>query len=221
MTQVSSKGPVGDSGYTVRQGDCVESIAEAHGLLWQCVWNAPENANLKSARKNPNLLLPRDKVFLPEKDPAPQDCATDSKHRFLRKGVPSELRVIIRCAGTPIKDTPYSMNIDGVFVDGQTDAEGKVVQKISPGAKKCSLTVGNDPDKIEYELYMGKLDPVSELTGVQDRLINLGYDTSESRGDSCSATTGAICTFQSKAELPVNGEADQATVDALQDSYGS
>lgn len=221
MPQANNTGPIGNSGHAVKKGDCIESIAEEYGIFWRTIWDAPENAKLKSARENPNALLPGDKVFIPEKDSGGEDCATDSKHRFLRKGVPSELRLILRCAGKPVKDTPYSMNIDGVFTDGKTDADGKIIQKISPSAKKCEISVGSDPDIIEYELYLGKLDPLSELTGVQDRLINLGYDTSECRGESCTATAGAIRAFQGKAELSVTGEADQATADALKDAYGS
>jgi N-acetylmuramoyl-L-alanine amidase len=220
MSQSNSTGAIGTSGYLVRQGDCIENIAEKHGLCWRTIWDAPENAKLKSIRKNPNTLLPGDKVFLPEKKPNHLDCATDSRHRFLRKDVPSELRVIIRCAGKPVKDTPYNMNIDGVFVEGKTGADGMVRQKINPNATKCKLTVGTDPDVIVYEIHLGNLDPISELSGVQNRLINLGYDASESRGPSCPETIGAIRDFQSNAKLAITGEMDNATRDALENAYG-
>lgn len=221
MTQARDDGPVGDSGYLVKQGDCIESIAEKHGIFWRTIWDASENAALKSVRKNPNAIFPGDKVFLPAKDLSPLDCATDTKHRFLRKGVPSELRVAIRYAGKPVKDTAYSMNVDGVFIDGETDADGMVIQKISPGAKKCMLTVGADSDFIAYEIYLGKQDPLSELSGVQNRLINLGYDTSECRSQLCPETAGAIRAFQKEVKLPMTGEIDQDTKDALKSVYGS
>ncbi|MFH1075402.1 MAG: hypothetical protein V1753_00935 [Pseudomonadota bacterium] len=51
--------------YIVKQGDCIESIAFKHGLFWETVWNHPNNQQLKQERKNPNILLAGDKVFVP------------------------------------------------------------------------------------------------------------------------------------------------------------
>src|SRR3982750_635578 len=81
-------GPVGDGSYLVQQGDCLESIAFAHGLDWQTMWLAPENAVLRDAR-NANILLSGDRLFVPAIRPKSVDCATDKVHSFVRKGVPS------------------------------------------------------------------------------------------------------------------------------------
>ena len=52
--------------HNVTQGDCFLSIAEANGFFWETLWNHPENKTLKAERKDPAVLLPGDKVFVPD-----------------------------------------------------------------------------------------------------------------------------------------------------------
>jgi len=81
--------------YTVREGDCIASLAYGRGLLWQKVWNHPTNADLKSQRKDPNILFPGDHVFLPDKEPKTLDRPTEQRHKFVKKGTPAKLRLRI------------------------------------------------------------------------------------------------------------------------------
>jgi hypothetical protein len=220
MAQQTQGGPVGEEGYLVRPGDCIESIGVSYGLLWQTIWDAGENAELKSVRKNPNVLLPGDRVFIPEKANNQIACGSDSRHTFVRKGVPSELRLTVRYGGQALANTAFAMNIDGVFYTGETSGDGEVIQTIHPDAKKCHLKVGEEPNMVEYELQLGQQDPIEKLAGIKNRLINLGYDYSECRGEMSPATIGAIREFQSQEGLDITGEQDQATRDALKTAYG-
>src|SRR5262245_42749248 len=76
---------VGVAGYEVEQGDCIASIAARFGYLWQTIWNAPANAEIKRIRKDPNVLLPGDRVVLPDKLLRHEACDTEKRHRFVRK----------------------------------------------------------------------------------------------------------------------------------------
>jgi len=81
--------------HTVREGECVSSIANEHGLFPDTIWNHPDNSQLKQKRKDMNLLEVGDIVEIPEKEEKEESGATEQKHRFRKKGVPAKLRMKI------------------------------------------------------------------------------------------------------------------------------
>jgi hypothetical protein len=91
----TSSGPVGDGEYYVAEGDCIESIAFARGIPWTRIWDHPENAALKEARRDPNILLPGDRLFVPDPELKNVAAATDKRHKFRRMGAASRLRIRI------------------------------------------------------------------------------------------------------------------------------
>src|SRR6187551_147610 len=97
--------------YIVHQGDCLSSIAAELGFLPESLWNDPGNAELKSRRKDMNVLMPGDVVNVPEKRPRSESVATDAKHRFVRKGVPSHLRVRLVVDDEPLAREPYELHV--------------------------------------------------------------------------------------------------------------
>ena len=79
--------------HEVHQGDCISSISYEYGFIWETIWNHPNNAQLKKARKDPNLLAPGDLVFIPDKTLKDERRATGQMHRFQLKSVPAKLRI--------------------------------------------------------------------------------------------------------------------------------
>ena len=52
--------------YTVVAGDCLSSIAARHGFSnWRIVYDAPENADFRAKRPNPNVIYAGDVLFIP------------------------------------------------------------------------------------------------------------------------------------------------------------
>ena len=69
--------------YTVKQGDCLSSIAHRFGFCdWHVLWDHPSNAAFKAKRKNPNIIYPGDVLFIPVKEPKLEDCPTEQRHTF-------------------------------------------------------------------------------------------------------------------------------------------
>jgi N-acetylmuramoyl-L-alanine amidase len=202
-------------------GECLESIAAKAGHSPEYLWNHPDNAEIKSTRKNPNVLLPGDRVAVPPIRAGSSSVPTAQCHRFRRKGVPSRLRVQVMNASKPRADEPYRLVIDGKTLEGTTDGEGWVDIPLPPTAERGELVVGAEPMSTQTILLnLGGMDPVAEPIGIQKRLRNLGFACEES-GQLDDQTRAAIAEFQTQVELEATGEPDDAFQDRLLQEHGS
>jgi putative peptidoglycan binding protein len=198
--------------YTVSQGECVSSISERNGFLPNTIWNHPENANLKTLRKDPNVLNPGDVLYIPDRDPKILDRPTDAKHVFKLKGVPAMLRIRLLDGDDPRAGVPYQLEIDGKWVNGSTDGDGVLVQPIPPSAQRGKLLVGEGPTQDTHELNFGTVDPIETDDGVKKRLSDLGYGTDD--------MTAAIKAYQQKAGMEATGQVDDSMRSHLKEFFG-
>jgi hypothetical protein len=212
--------PSGTGDYVVQDGDCMSSIAEAHGFFWQTLWDHPQNASLKSARGNPNVLLPGDRVFIPSRTSKSVDCATEEKHRFVRKGTPSRIRLRLMSGDQPRAHLPYVIEVDGRTFQGETDDDGVLTLTVPSRATSARLTLRDGGECEEHIVQLGRLDPVEDIRGMQQRLLNLDYPC-EVTGELDEQTCLALRMFQSRYGIPDGGEADQSTLDKLKEIHGS
>jgi len=208
--------PAGEGDYVVQQGDCISSIAYEHGFLWKSIWNHPDNSGLKQARKNPNVLLPGDRVTIPPRQQKDEAGATEMRHRFRRKGVPERLQIrLLDQKGNPRRNLSYKITIDGQVRQGKTDGRGALNEPIAPNARGGELVIGKGALAETYPLLLGHADPVTTTAGLQKRLNNLGWNCGPEDGVLGDETRQAIEEFQSLYGLPVNGTADEATREKL------
>lgn len=205
--------------YTAQPGDCVSSIAKTHGLFWKTVLDHADNSKLKQLRKDPNVLLPGDQVEVPDLRKRSESSACESRHRFRLRGVPAKLRFQIMHNGKPYKDTPCSIEIDGKTTKVKTDAEGNIEIPIPPEARRARLIV--EKGNRVFDLHLGGLDPVEEVSGVQARLTNLGFDAGPADGDWGKRSARALRAFQRANGLEEKDDPDDATRDKLKEVHGS
>ncbi len=219
--QSQSTGPVGSGNYEVQQGDCIESIAYEHGFAWETIWNDSHNAALKNNRGDPNALLPGDRLYMRPKREKHSPGATEVHHRFRRRGVPSVLRIrVLDDEDRPRCGEAYLLEIDGKVEKGELDSDGRLTQSIPPNAKSGKLIVGDGESQTEYDLKLGHIDPVSEISGVQGRLNNLGFFCGEADGALNPQTRAALMKFQRTHDLTPTGEPDQITQHKLREAHG-
>jgi hypothetical protein len=201
--------------YTVQQGDCVSSIAFQYGFFPDTIWNHSANASLKELRKDPNILLPGDVVVVPDLTFREESCATDARHKFVVRGVPALFRLQVFDGTTPRASQKYSLTIDQKLFQGVTDKHGVLMVEIPPDAEKAHLVIGPDV----YDLDLGHLDPVTELSGIQARLNNFGFDCGPADGQLTDRLRLALRIFQSLFGLERTGEPDQATIQKLEELH--
>ena len=202
---------------TVSQGDSIPSLAKEYGFFPDTIWNHGANAALRAKRKSMNQLYPGDKVFIPELDKRIENRPTDNLHKFKRKGVPAKLKMQVMLLGEPRKNEPYVLQIDGKVYNGTLDGEGKLEQYIPPDAKGGELLLSGGKESIPVQI--GYLNPVAELSGVQQRLNNLGFFCGNEDGTLDDMTKEAIANFQQRNGLPVTGKSDGATQAKLQELH--
>jgi Putative peptidoglycan binding domain/LysM domain len=203
--------------YTVKPGDCVSSIAFNFGFLPDTIWNDAANADLKDLRKDPNILKEGDVVVIPEKRTRSVARATDASHRFVLKGVPATLRLQLFDGTTPRASQSFRLIVDGRKFEGTTDGNGVLEVSIRPDAGKGELTIG--PDMFQCDLDFGALDPITEISGIQARLNNIGYNCGPVDGKPSDRLRRMLLMFQSVFGLQGTGEADDSTINKLREIH--
>jgi hypothetical protein len=191
--------------HTVQQGDCLSSIAYENGFFWQTLWDADENADLKELRQDPRVLMPGDMVVIIDKRQDSYDGQTVQRHRFRMRGVPAKLRIQLMWNGQPRANEDYQLEIDDLKISGTTDGDGKIELTIPPNAKAGTLTIGKELRRRSYQLKLGALNPVDDISGLQQRLNNLGYWCGPSAGEMNDETRAAVRAFQTDAQIDSDG----------------
>ncbi len=199
--------------YTVKQGDCISSIAYEHGFFPDTLWNHAQNKQLKERRKDPNVLMPGDIVFVPDKRVKEVGKPTDEVHKFRVKNTPKRIQIQLKYIDSPLENTAYTLTFDGSEIDGVTDSQGWIKQSLPPNAKKAQISLG---DGTTFDLHLGSLDPIEEMSGIQGRLRTLGFYDGPLSGKLDEDTTSAIKRFQAYGDLDVSGEVDEETKSQLQ-----
>jgi hypothetical protein len=188
--------------HCVEQGESTTRLAYENGLFWKTVWNHPNNAELRVLRKDQNVLYPGDEIFIPTIRPKVVTAATGERHRFQRLGIPEKLNVqFLGLDGQPLANEAYVLRVDGDSIRGNLDGEGWLRVPIPPEALLAQVRVGQCGELAELDLALGHLDPVTELTGVQARLRNLGFYQGSIDGNPSEELTYAVRAFRLKYKL--------------------
>lgn len=216
-------GPVGQGEHQVAAGECVASIADANGHFWQTLWNHPANAELASVRKDPNVLLPGDRLTIPPIRPKDVPCATGKRHTFRRRGVPEKIKFVLSVSdGRILADKRYRLLLGSEVHAGRTAADGLIDHWVPTGVTVGFLSVWPEeddlPKELSWNLQIGYLDPITTRRGVASRLRNLGFDA-PADGASEERARAALLAFQAAQGLAASGVVDDATRARLEEVH--
>lgn len=206
-----------------KQGESVESIATLHGHFWQTLWEHPNNAELRGKRATPHALLPGDRVFVPELRANGYSKPDQQRHVFRRKGIPSRLHLIMKDCHGIRADEDYIMDIDGVVSTGKTGPDGAIIKDVPPLAIMARVRLCKDLTGTVHRFMLRSIDPIDTITGIQGRLMNLGYPIAEVDGIDGPVFQDAIRAFQRNGKnqgLKESGKIDDATRAAIRKAYG-
>src|SRR5262249_25410991 len=105
--------------YTVRQGDCISSIAARSRMSLGTLWDDDTNAALRNLRDDPYVSYPGDRVFV--RDVKKQPDQTTLQLRLLENMQPR-------------KELDYSIQLEGEDepLTGRTDNEGLTLKHTIP-----------------------------------------------------------------------------------------
>jgi hypothetical protein len=207
--------------HRVRKGECAASIAHTHGVHWRTLWDHPQNRELVQKRKNPNVLFEGDSVFLPEKERKTVQVRTGERLELEANLEPTPILFRLLGESGPRADLAYVLELDdGTRREGKTDSEGKADLSIPPHVKLATLRVETGLGPEAHLLQLGRLDPVGEICGVQQRLRGLGFACDET-GETDEPTRLALAEFQRQRGIDPTGEADERTRNDLVSVYGS
>jgi hypothetical protein len=211
--------------HVVKQGDTLLSIAKQYKTWpWEEIWNHANNKSLKDDRKDPQVLLAGDKVFIPIIEGGPWPVETDKRHTFVLKAQPAWFRTEVRDdMGEPLANQRFELEVGGKTLKGSTSDSGIVELPIDPDPSTVGkLTVFVDshpPREFTWNFKLGDLNPIDKVSGIKARLINLGFPCGKIDETMDDQTKKALRDFQIVYKLDVTGEADDDTKQKLMEAH--
>jgi N-acetylmuramoyl-L-alanine amidase len=216
--------------YVVKHGDYLSLIANRFKIAdWKTIYNHPENEEFRKKRPDPNVIKPKDEIFVPDAEPKKISAEAEKKHRFVSKVQPPlEIEVVLQDEDRePLANAAWTLIGDHLELHGTTDKEGLMTAKVPHGTSALELVL-DETDWMRWDLDIGGLDPIDDggdpfAPGIQARLNNLGFDCGEVDGEIGPRTTSALADFQRvilERETPT-GEIDSETLERLVDEHGA
>lgn len=204
--------------HTVQQGEHVSRIAGKYGFnTFRVIWERPENKDLRDRRQNPNVLLPGDRLFIPDKQIKREGRPTGQRHRFKVSVEKLNLRLVVRdLDSNPITNAPCELKVEGQTYQLTTNGAGMIEQLIPKTAESGQLKIRD----IQIPIKIGHLDPVDVVAGWRARLNNLGYNAGASEDINDPQMRSAVEEFQCDYELTVDGVCGPQTQAKLKEVHG-
>ena len=220
--------------HVVVQGESAASVAALYGVPYDRLWDHPKNSDLKEQREG-DALFPGDEVFIPADTKKQIQLCTGKRHRLVHVRPMVWIRLQLQDEqGEPREALRYRLRVEGEekVHEGRLGKKRLFEHQVPATAQKAYLTIVSDVEggqgqdteveEEEYELFLGHLDPSTEVSGALGRLNNLGYRVGRPQASSelDEQTKDEITQFQLDSGLTATGDLDDATMAAIVKMYG-
>jgi len=212
--------------HVVRSGDCITSIAHAHGFLARTIWEAEENRDLVRLRKCGATLAVGDIVYIPARTIRRLTVQPGQRLRIRRLGVPEMFRPrFLDARGQPRAGLAFIAHVRDANdtpladVSGVTNDTGHAVVRIPPDATFVEIDFLDDLFDGPHIFALGTLPPVDTAAGMISRLNGLGYDCGEVGSVVTERAAESLRRFRIHAGLAPEGGFDQLAQDALAQAF--
>lgn len=214
--------------YVIRQGDYMTKLAHLRGFDAEEIWKDAKNDSIRAIRPNMDILAPGDIVYLPKEPKEGLEFTKESTNKYKAIVPKIDLTVtFVDDEGQPLADQVYVL--EGLERAGEAAAgapkeehktDGGGVAKFTVPVTVREVTVKFTKRNIAFVMRVGDMDPEDESTGIQKRLVNLGYLPPELPRDAEAAyMPSAVRSFQKDKGLPITGALDADTIKALKDAH--
>jgi hypothetical protein len=129
--------------HVVRRGDCLCSIARAHGFYnYKTIYQHGDNAALRNTRANPNMLVEGDVVKIPDKTAKKVALTLNGTTRFVVKRVPTKLFLVVQDSeGKALEPTKTTLVVGSLKSTTAPSQRGALEYEIPPDATSGTLTL--------------------------------------------------------------------------------
>lgn len=207
--------------HVVKPGQHLAQLAHDYGLTsWEIIWLDQKNSALRKRRKDPHILAPGDRLFIPTIRKKSAQANTDRLHRFKTKRPMLTLRLDIDDFVRDRKQRPRTVTLKAGTWEAVAgvDADGRIEAQIPSNTTRLTFRVG----ALNFAILVGHLDPEDTETGQLQRLLNLGYlDPVELDHPDPGVIEASVMEFQRAVGLEPDGSCSGDTLLKLVEIHGS
>jgi N-acetylmuramoyl-L-alanine amidase len=212
--------------HVVQPGEHIGLIAARYGFSdYKEIWEHDNNSALRNKRSNPMILAAGDEIFIPKKDGISIKIKQFEAHTITLNIAEYQLRV--KCLDL----NRQTITRNSILTRDNGDTIATVLEEdiytatIRANDTKLDMTFPDAPPlpaKDEIPLVIGGLNPITEPSGQQQRLNNLGYFAGFDDEPDPESTQfkWAVEEFQKDNGLTVDGKCGPKTQEKLESVHG-
>jgi hypothetical protein len=173
--------------YVIQQGDHLAKLAYKFGFNADTVWKDPKNAQLRRQGQlspDPNILNPTDMLYIPDSKPLTTHSLTLGTTNVFVADAPPTVTLTHRFIGDDASIYAFKAcvvqeldHLTGLMTD-----ENGVLTFQAPVTLDSATVVFTETGE-SWALCIGHLDRINTLSGIFQRLTNLGYMAGDLRLD--------------------------------------